>query len=58
MSQLLRLLHYTALLTGYAGLLYISVLFIVALVSVVASAPELRKDARTTLSILMRRRSG
>ncbi|MEV0266355.1 hypothetical protein AB0I49_34110 [Streptomyces sp. NPDC050617] len=57
MPQLPHLLYYTAALSGCAGLLYTGVLFIVALVSVLASAPERRKDARTTLSILVRRRS-
>ncbi|MFJ3594132.1 hypothetical protein ACPXCP_38290 [Streptomyces sp. DT20] len=57
MSQISPLLHYTAILSGCAGLLYTGILFVVALVSVLASAPDRRKDARTTLSILVRRRS-
>ncbi|MFE4666158.1 hypothetical protein ACFRI7_15000 [Streptomyces sp. NPDC056716] len=57
MPQLPQLLHYIALLSGCAGLLYTGGLFVVALVSVLASTPERRKDARTTLSILVRRRS-
>ncbi|MFI7097765.1 hypothetical protein ACIBK8_00155 [Streptomyces sp. NPDC050161] len=57
MSQLPQLLYYTAALSGCVGLLYRGVLFVVALVSVLASTPERRKDARTTLSILVRRRS-
>ncbi|MET4669593.1 hypothetical protein [Streptomyces sp. PvR018] len=56
MSQLPELLPYTLLLSGTAGLLYVVALFAVALVSVLASAQERRKDARTTLSILVRRR--
>ncbi|MEE1732010.1 hypothetical protein PUR33_23120 [Streptomyces sp. BE282] len=43
-------------MSGTAGLLYVVALFAVALVSVLASAQERRKDARTTLSILVRRR--
>ncbi|MFJ2908453.1 hypothetical protein ACIO8F_03290 [Streptomyces sp. NPDC087228] len=57
MPQIPQLLHYTVIFSGCAGLLYTGVLFVVALVSVLASAPERRKDARTTLSILVRRRS-
>ncbi|MFF0262974.1 hypothetical protein ACFYR2_29655 [Streptomyces microflavus] len=56
MSQLPELLPYTLLLSGTAGLLYVVALLTVALVSVLASAEERRKDARTTLSILVRRR--
>ncbi|MEW2194599.1 hypothetical protein [Streptomyces microflavus] len=56
MSQLPELLPYTLLLSGTAGLLYVVALLTVALVSVLASAQERRKDARTTLSILVRRR--
>ncbi|MEU1017408.1 hypothetical protein [Streptomyces sp. NPDC005898] len=57
MSQLPELLPYTLLLSGTAGLLYVVALLTVALVSVLASAQERRRDARTTLSILVRRRS-
>ncbi|MEV7653600.1 hypothetical protein ACFQLX_03655 [Streptomyces polyrhachis] len=56
MSQLPELLPYTLLLSGTAGLLYVVALLAVALVSVLASAQDRRKDARTTLSILVRRR--
>ncbi|MEU3907693.1 hypothetical protein AB0F20_28375 [Streptomyces goshikiensis] len=56
MSQLPELLPYTLLLSGTAGLLYVVALLTVALVSVLASAEERRKDARATLSILVRRR--
>ncbi|MFD7102960.1 MULTISPECIES: hypothetical protein [Streptomyces] len=56
MSQLPQLLPYTLLLSGIAGLLYAVALLTVALVSVLASAQDRRKDARTTLSILVRRR--
>ncbi|WP_367223234.1 hypothetical protein [Streptomyces sp. 16-176A] len=57
MLDLPQLLACTATLSGCAGLLYTGVLFIVALVSVLAPTPERRKDARTTLGILVRRRS-
>ncbi|MFJ8229586.1 hypothetical protein ACIQ9E_06430 [Streptomyces sp. NPDC094448] len=43
-------------MSGSAGLLYAVTLLTVALISVIASAPERRRDARTTLSILVRRR--
>ncbi|MFH9939341.1 hypothetical protein ACH4OT_08450 [Streptomyces murinus] len=56
MPQLTELLPYTLLLSGTAGLLYVVALLAVALVSVLASAQDRRKDARTTLSILVRRR--
>ncbi|MFB8140641.1 hypothetical protein [Streptomyces parvus] len=57
MPLLPHLLYCTAALSSFAGLLYTSVLFVAALVSVLATTPERRKDARTTLSILVRRRS-
>ncbi|MBQ0827879.1 hypothetical protein [Streptomyces tagetis] len=57
MSEIPELLSYVAALSGCAGLLYTGILFVVALVSVLASTPERRKDARTTLGILLRRRS-
>ncbi|MER7413092.1 hypothetical protein [Streptomyces cacaoi] len=44
-------------LSTCAGLLYAGVLFVVALVSVLASTPQRRKDARATLTILVRRRT-
>ncbi|WP_436737040.1 hypothetical protein [Streptomyces sp. BBFR102] len=56
MSQLPELLPYTLFLSGTAGLLYVVALLAVALVSVFASAQDRRKDARTTLSILVHRR--
>ncbi|MFF0967928.1 hypothetical protein ACWDQO_00105 [Streptomyces sp. NPDC003703] len=56
MSQLPELLPCTLLLSGTAGLLYVVALLTVALVSVLASAQDRRRDARTTLSILVRRR--
>lgn len=56
MLQLHELAFYTALLSGTAGLLYGVALITAALVSVLASAQDRRKDARTTLSILVRRR--
>ncbi|MEU6071386.1 hypothetical protein ABZ864_44860 [Streptomyces sp. NPDC047082] len=55
MSEIAQLLHCAAALSGCAGLLYAGVLFVVALVSVLAPTPERRKDARTTLTILVRR---
>ncbi|GAB3181758.1 hypothetical protein [Streptomyces incanus] len=57
MSEIPQLLYYAAALSGCAGLLYTGVLFVVALVSVLARTPERRKDARTTLTILVRRRA-
>ncbi|MEU1661817.1 hypothetical protein ABZ527_37945 [Streptomyces griseofuscus] len=56
MSQIPELFTYAAAASGCAGLLYTGVLFVVALVSVLAPTPERRKDARTTLTILVRRR--
>ncbi|MER5968569.1 hypothetical protein ABT112_02280 [Streptomyces sp. NPDC002055] len=56
MPQPTELLPYTLLLSGTAGLLYVVALLTVALVSVLASAQDRRKDARTTLGILVRRR--
>ncbi|MEU8976160.1 hypothetical protein AB0D11_44535 [Streptomyces monashensis] len=56
MSEISKLLSCIAALSGCAGLLYAGVLFVVALVSVFAPTPERRKDARTTLTILVRRR--
>jgi len=53
------LLHDTATLTATASLLYGGILAIVALTSVLARTPERRRDARSTLTILLRkRRSG
>ncbi len=57
MIDIPQLLFYAAALSGCAGLLYTGVLLIVALASVFAPTPERRKDARTTLSIFVRRRS-
>ncbi|WP_424886733.1 hypothetical protein [Streptomyces sp. XH2] len=57
MPQIPQLLYYITAVSGSAGLLYTGVLFVVALVSVLAHTPDRRKDARTTLAILMRRRS-
>ncbi|MFF6906053.1 hypothetical protein ACFY9Q_08945 [Streptomyces sp. NPDC012389] len=56
MSQIPELLPYTLLLSGTAGLFYAVALLAAALVSVLASAQDRRKDARTTLSILVHRR--
>ncbi|MFF7156058.1 hypothetical protein [Streptomyces sp. NPDC008139] len=49
-------LHSAAALTTTVGLLYASVLSIVALASVLARTPERRRDARSTLRILVRGR--
>ncbi|MFJ4006359.1 hypothetical protein ACIPWL_23315 [Streptomyces sp. NPDC090023] len=57
MSHIPQLLTWTATLSGAAGLLYSGVLIVVALISVLAPTPDRRKDARTTLTILLRRRS-
>ncbi|MFG3409487.1 hypothetical protein [Streptomyces sp. NPDC048142] len=57
MSQFPHLLYCSMALSGVSIALYSVVLVAVALVSVLASAPDRRKDARTTLSILVRRRS-
>ncbi|MFE2291924.1 hypothetical protein [Streptomyces sp. NPDC059452] len=56
MSMLPELLRDTATLTAAAGLLYGGVLAVVALTSVLARTPERRRDARSTLTILVRRR--
>ncbi|MFB8418715.1 hypothetical protein ACFC63_24715 [Streptomyces albidoflavus] len=56
MPQFPELLPYTLLLSGTASLLYVVALLTVTLVSVIASSQDRRKDARTTLSILVRRR--
>ncbi|MBD0739336.1 hypothetical protein BGM09_07710 [Streptomyces sp. CBMA29] len=59
MPLLPELLHSAAALTATIGLLYGSLLSIVALASVLARTPERRRDARSTLRILVRgRRSG
>ncbi|MFF5566414.1 hypothetical protein ACFY7Z_07635 [Streptomyces sp. NPDC012623] len=57
MSEIPHLLFRSALLTGYAALLYACGLVFIALVSVLAPSPERRKDARATLGILVRRRA-
>ncbi|MFK8846523.1 hypothetical protein [Streptomyces sp. Ac-502] len=57
MSEVSQVAYYAAALSGAAGLLYAGALFFVALVSVLARTPERRKDARTTLSMLVRRRA-
>ncbi|MEI5134992.1 hypothetical protein ACWCO0_32330 [Streptomyces tubercidicus] len=50
------LLQNTAALAAGTGLLYTGVLATVALVSVLARTPERRRDARSTLTLLLRRR--
>ncbi|MER5780677.1 hypothetical protein ABT104_02960 [Streptomyces mobaraensis] len=57
MLESAQLLSYAPLVGGSAALLYTGVLFVVSLVSVLAPTAERRKDARTTLAILLRRRS-
>ncbi|MYW02347.1 hypothetical protein [Streptomyces sp. SID3343] len=56
MSVLPALLHHTAAVTAGVGLLYGGVLAVVALTSVLAHTPERRRDARATLTILIRGR--
>ncbi|MDT0266725.1 hypothetical protein RM844_10510 [Streptomyces sp. DSM 44915] len=56
MSQLPQLLDNVAALTAAAGLLYGGTLAVVALTSVLAPTAERRRDARSTLTILIRRR--
>ncbi|MFJ5103814.1 hypothetical protein [Streptomyces sp. NPDC088554] len=59
MTVLPELLHAAASLTATVGLLYGGVVAVVALTSVLARTPELRRDARSTLTILIKkRRSG
>jgi len=55
-SEIPHLLSSIAMLGGCAGFLYVSALFVVALVSVLARTPQRRRDARTTLTILVGRR--
>jgi hypothetical protein len=57
LSTIPRLLVNAAVWSGCIGLLYTGGLLVVALVSVLARGPERRKDARTTLAILVRRRA-
>ncbi|MFI5757598.1 hypothetical protein [Streptomyces sp. NPDC051569] len=57
MFQIPRMVCGTTLLSGCAALLYMGALFFVVLVSVLASSPKRRKDARATLGILVRRRT-
>ncbi|MEW1722318.1 hypothetical protein [Streptomyces sp. NPDC093109] len=59
MAVLPELLHDAASLMATAGLIYGGVVGIVALISVLARTPEHRRDARDTLTILVRKqRSG
>jgi hypothetical protein len=55
-SALPGLFHDAATLTATAGLLYGGILAVVALTAVLARTPERRRDARSTLTILMKRR--
>ncbi|ROO84451.1 hypothetical protein EDD29_1975 [Actinocorallia herbida] len=57
MFEVSQLLYYAAALSGCAGLMYTGVMFVVALISVLAPSADRRKDARTTLAILIRRRA-
>lgn len=56
MSALHGLFHDTAALTATASFLYGGILAAVALTSVLARTPERRRDARSTLAILMKMR--
>jgi hypothetical protein len=55
-SVLYGLFHETAALAATASFLYGGILTVVALTSVLARTPERRRDARSTLSILMKMR--
>ncbi len=57
MSEIPHALCSAATLGGCATLLYTGVLITVALVSVLARTPQRRKDARSTLGILVRKGS-
>lgn len=56
MSILPSVLHDAAALTAATGLAYTVAVVTVAVASVVARSPERRRDARATLTILLRRR--
>ncbi|GGY83056.1 hypothetical protein CP967_22805 [Streptomyces nitrosporeus] len=56
MPVLPALLQDAATLAAAGGTLYTAVLAAVALTSVLAATPDRRRDARATLTILMRRR--
>lgn len=56
MSVLLSVLHDAATLTAATGLAYATAIFTVAASSVISRSPERRRDARATLTILVRRR--
>ncbi len=56
MFSLPGLFHQAATLTTTIGLLYGGILAVVALTSVLAPTPERRRDARSTLTILLMRR--
>lgn len=57
MSEIPRVLVNAAAWSGCVGLLYTGVLLVIALVSVLARTPQRRRDARSTLGILVRRRA-
>ncbi|MFC9295737.1 hypothetical protein ACFTWH_10535 [Streptomyces sp. NPDC057011] len=56
MSVLPSVIHDAATLTAATGLAYTAAMVTVAAASVLSRSPERRRDARATLTILMRRR--
>ncbi|MCX4529854.1 MULTISPECIES: hypothetical protein [Streptomyces] len=56
MSVLPSVLHDAAALTAATGLAYTGAVVTVAAASVLSRSPERRRDARATLTILVRRR--
>ncbi|MFD9410137.1 hypothetical protein ACFWBN_24430 [Streptomyces sp. NPDC059989] len=56
MSVLQSVLHDAAALTAVTGLTYTGAVVTVAASSVLSRSPERRRDARATLTILLRRR--
>ncbi|MFI5619008.1 hypothetical protein [Streptomyces sp. NPDC051567] len=56
MSMLLSILHDGTALAAATGLTYAGAVVTVAAASVLSRSPERRRDARATLTILMRRR--
>ncbi|AWZ05801.1 MULTISPECIES: hypothetical protein [unclassified Streptomyces] len=56
LSVLPSVLHDAAVLTAVTGLAYTAAVVTVAASSVLSRSPERRRDARATLTILMRRR--
>ncbi|MFD7258390.1 hypothetical protein [Streptomyces sp. NPDC059874] len=56
MPVLPSILHDAAVLTAITGLTYTGAVVTVAASSVLSRSPERRRDARATLTILLRRR--